>query len=160
MCTNMKMTAEQIIELYGYRFKIEVGFRQAIYQVGTYAYHFWLKNMKPIRRGSGDQNLQGKSKIYRKAIERKMEAYHRHIQLACIAQGLMIHFALNYGPVVWQEYRGWLRTMKKQNPPSELVVASTLRSTLGDFLLNLPDNHEFKRIISQNSTILKKPYFD
>lgn len=160
MCTDTRLTAEQIVELYGYRFKIEVGFRQAIYQVGTYAYHFWLKNMKPIRRGSGDQNLQGKSKIYRKAIERKMEAYHRHIQLACIAQGLMIHFALNYGPVVWQEYRGWLRTMKKQNPPSELVVASTLRSTLGDFLLNLPDNHEFKRIISQNSTILKKPYFD
>ena len=160
MCTNTNLTAEQIIELYGYRFKIEVGFRQAIYQVGAYAYHFWLKNMKPIRRGSGDQDLQGKSKFYKKAIERKMEAYHRYIQLACIAQGLMIHFSLNYGSEVWEEYRGWLRTMKKQNPPSELVVSSTLRSALGDFLVNLPDDHECKRIISQNSTILKKPYFD
>jgi len=160
MCTDLGLSAERIIELYGYRFKIEVGFRQAIYQIGAYTYHFWLKIMDPIRRGSGDQDLHDKSIFYQKVFERKIEAYHRYIQLACIAQGLLIHFSLNYGQVVWQEYQGWLRTMKKQNPPSEFVVASTLRSTLGDYLVNLPDNHEFKKIVNQNSRILKKPYLD
>jgi len=31
--------AMEIILLYGYRFKIELGFRQAVHGVGSYAYH-------------------------------------------------------------------------------------------------------------------------
>ena len=49
--------ALQVIELFGVRFKIEVSFKQAIHTVGAYAYHFWMQDMDPIRRGDGDALL-------------------------------------------------------------------------------------------------------
>lgn len=42
MCTDRSLDSLDIIRTCGYRFKIEVSFRQAIHGVGTYAYHFWL----------------------------------------------------------------------------------------------------------------------
>jgi hypothetical protein len=35
---------------------------------------------------------------------------------------------------VWQRFRSWLRTMNPDLPPSELVVAQALRTTLPEFL--------------------------
>src|SRR6266566_5970395 len=79
----------EIIRLYGWCFKIEVSFKQAIHTVGAYAYHFWMQDMTPIRRGSGKQYVQRKSEIYRAHVRRKLAAYERHIQLGLIAQGLL-----------------------------------------------------------------------
>jgi len=41
--------------------------------------------MKPLRRGDGDQYLHRTSDSYRAATRRKMEAFHLHVQLGCIA---------------------------------------------------------------------------
>lgn len=57
LSTDLSMQALEILELYGYRFKIELGFKQAVHVIGTYGYHFWMKGMKRVRRGSGDQYL-------------------------------------------------------------------------------------------------------
>ena len=70
-------------------FKIELSFKQALRVIGTYAYHFWMAAMKPLPRKSGNQHLHRKSKSYRDDVRRKMGAYHRHIQLGIIAQGLL-----------------------------------------------------------------------
>ena len=40
--------------LYSHRFKIEVGFKQALHVLGSYAYHFWMLDMTSIRARSGD----------------------------------------------------------------------------------------------------------
>ncbi len=120
--------------LYSYRFKIETGFRQAIHVLGVYAYHFWMEEMTPIKRRSGNQHLHMKSEDYRRRVRRKMNAYHLHVQLGCIAQGLLLHLAVNHGAAVWKHFRSWLRTMDPSRPPSELVVASSLRDTLPQFL--------------------------
>jgi hypothetical protein len=101
--------------LYGYRFKIELGFRQAVHLLGACAYHFWMGAMKPLKRGSGDQYLHRTSDAYRAAIRRKMAAFHVHVQLGCIAQGLLQHLSMNYTAEVWLCFRSWLRTM---NPHS------------------------------------------
>jgi len=90
--------------------------------------------MKPRRRGQGDQYLHRESQTYRDAIRRKMNAYHLHVQLGCIAQGLLQHLALNHTAEVWRQFRSWLRTMNSALPPSELVVACALRATLPEFL--------------------------
>ncbi len=153
MCTDCSIEPLTLIRTYGYRFKIEVGFRSAIHGIGTYAYHFWMKAMKPIRRREGKQYLHKKSDSYRKAVKRKVEAYHRFIQLGCIAQGLLQYLSLVYGKEVWSKFRSWLRTMKTDNPPSELVVSYALRASLFEFLADSPPDHELKKILSENMTV-------
>ena len=88
LSTDLSLRGLESIELYGVRFKIEVSFKQAIYTLGTYAYHFWMMAMTPRSRRSGNQYLHRKSAVYREQVRRKIAAYHAHIQLGIIAQGL------------------------------------------------------------------------
>jgi len=134
LSTDTSLSGLEILQLYGYRFKIELGFRQAVHVIGAYDYHFWMLGMKPLRRGSGDQYLHRASDAYRGAVRRKMRAYHVYVQLGCIAQGLLQHLAINHTTEVWDSFRSWLRTMNPAMPPSELIVANVLRSTLSVFL--------------------------
>jgi len=133
LCTDLTLEPLEILQLYGFRFKIEIGFKQAVHVLGAHAYHFWMADMKPIRRGSGDQHLHRTSDDYRAGIRRKLNAYHVHVQLGVIAQGLLQHLAINHTAAVWHGFRSWLRTMNEAMPPSELVVANTLRSGLPAF---------------------------
>ncbi len=90
--------------------------------------------MKPIGRGTGDQYLHRTTPAYRAAVRRKLGAYHAYVQLGAIAQGLLLHLAINHTAGVWRGFGSWLRTMKPDMPPSELVVANALRSCLPAFL--------------------------
>lgn len=153
MCTDWTLDPLTLIETYGYRFKIEVGFRSAIHQIGSYAYHFWMKDMKPLRQNEGNQYLHKKSEDYRRSVKRKIEAYHRFVQLGCIAQGLLQYLSLVYGDEVWAQFRSWLRTMNTKKPPSELVVSYALRASLFEFLVNTPSDHKLKKIISEHMTL-------
>lgn len=150
LSSDTAMAPLEIIALYGYRFKIEVCFRQALHVIGAYGYHFWMKTMTPIRRNNKGQKIHNKSAQYRRAIKRKLNAYHVHVQLACIAQGLLQHLALNCANRVWRHFRSWLRTMNTHKPPSELVVAYALRHNLLEFLAGTPDDHELKKILLEN----------
>lgn len=147
MTTDTDMDPFDVIVLYSHRFKIETGFRQAIHVLGAYAYHFWMQAMTPIKRRSGNQYLHMKSGEYRRLVRRKMNAYHLHVQLGCIAQGLLLHLAINHGSMVWEQFRSWLRTMDPSRPPSELVVAHSLRDTMFEFLED-PDGDEQLRKFS------------
>jgi DDE superfamily endonuclease len=140
MSTDLTMDPLDVIILYGYRFKIELGFRHALSVVGSYAYHFWMMAMTPIRRISGNQHMHHRPERYRQQVRRKLAAYHAHVQLGCIAQGLLQYLALSCGPTVWQLFRSWLRTMDPDRPPSELVVAHALRTSLPDFLAASPSD--------------------
>jgi len=133
LCSDLSLEPLQILTLYGYRFKIELGFKQAVQILGAYDYHFWMKEMTPIRRGSGDQYMHRKSDQYRADVRRKLRAYHLYVQLGAIAQGLLQHLAINHTAQVWREFWSWLRTMNPALPPSELVVANALRTGLAAF---------------------------
>src|SRR6201997_2098637 len=61
MCTHTSLSAVEIIRLYGLRFKIECSFKQAVRQIGSFAYHFWMKDMVPLRSRNGNQYLHRKS---------------------------------------------------------------------------------------------------
>jgi hypothetical protein len=134
LCTDVSMAALAILQLYGYRFKIGLGFRQAVHVQGAYAYHFWMMDMKPLRRGGGDQYLHKETDAYRTANRRKLSAYHVHVQLGCIVQGVLQHLSRNHTAEVWRCFRSWLRIMNPAMQPSELIVAHALRSTLPAFL--------------------------
>ncbi len=149
MCTDTDMDPLDVLVLYSYRFKIETGFRHAIHVLGAYAYHFWMEAMTPIRRRSGSQHLHMKSEEYRQAVRRKMNAYHLHVQLGCIAQGLLVHLAINHGRLAWDHFRSWLRTMDPSRPPSELVVACGLRDALPEFLDGEAADEQLRKLVER-----------
>jgi hypothetical protein len=151
ICTDLSLAALDIITLYGYRFKIEVGFRQAVHVIGAYAYHFWMMDMKPLHRGQGDQFLHRTTDAYRDAVRRKLGAYHLHVQLGCIAQGLLQHLAINRADTVWQYFHGWLRTLRHDIPPSELVVSQALQTGLSQFLQGSMIDQNLAKIIREYS---------
>ena len=134
MSTDLNLTPVDIIRVYGLRFKIEVSFKQSLHVIGAYAYHFWMAAMKPLRRVSGNQYLHRESDEYRHAVRRKISAYHRHIQLGLIAQGLLQILSATMSKSVWRSLGSWIRTIRPGLAPSEQVVAIAMRHALPEFI--------------------------
>jgi len=148
LSTDLALDPIDVIRLYGIRFKIELSFKQALRVVGAYAYHFWMMTMKPrSRRRSGNQYLHRESDRYRAAVRRKIAAYHRHIQLGLVAQGLLQYLAVRAPATVWACFGSWLRTIRPGIPPSEKVTAMALRHALPEFLAGSASDHALVKFL-------------
>lgn len=147
MCTDTTLDAVEIIRLYALRFKIEHSFKQAVHRIGTFAYHFWMRAMTPLKRGSGNQYLHRESIKYRNAVKRKINAYHVFIQAGVVSQGLLQYLSVHFPQLIWDSCRTWLRTIRPGIAPSEFVVSNALRSCLPDFLLSSENNAAFAKFI-------------
>ncbi len=147
MSTDLTLNAADIIRMYGLRFKIEHTFKQAVNQIGTLAYHFWMRKMKPLRRRNGNQHMHRETADYRNDVKRKLNAYHVFIQAGLIAQGLLQYLAAAFPQLVWDSFGSWLRTIRPGVPPSELVVATALRQRLPQFLLDNSERNNLAKFI-------------
>jgi hypothetical protein len=143
--------------MYGWRFKIEAGFKQSMHVVGAWAYYFWMGRMKRIRRGSGDQYLHRTDDDYRARDRREIQAYELHVQVGLIAQGLLQCLAVTTAEQVWSAFRSWLRKIRPGLPPSKLVNAYALREVLPEFLVRCARDQEERqgRAPNQSSTIVQ-----
>lgn len=159
MSTDLTLSALDAITGYSLRFKIEVLFKQAVHQLGTFMYHFWLKTMCPRTRGkaSGDHVLQFAPKDFKEKVQAKIRVYHLFIQLGLIAQGLLQYLSLYHYQEVWCNFRSWLRTIRNNTLPSEKVVAMALRDTYPQFLIGNVISHSFKKFLLRRTVFSELP---
>jgi len=155
MCTDLSLSAVEIIELYGLRFKIELSFKQAVREIGAYSYHFWMKNMKKIKRSGKNQYLHKNTEKYRKAVLRKIEAYHRFVQIGIIAQGLLQYLACCHTKLVWNSFGSWIRTIRPGILPSEMVTSIAMRNTFPEFLAGSNEKVNLTKFIVERIDIAR-----
>ena len=130
VCTNVSFTPQQIIRLYGYRFKIEVTFRTLKQLLGAFSYHFWSASMPKLNRfakkGDNDPLSEVKSKKERNSILQAFSATERYVMMALIANGMLQLLSLKYSSFVEKSCFCWLRTNSGRTV-SEATMSRFLR---------------------------------
>ena len=147
MTTDLTLGPLEVIKIYSLRFKIEVSFKQSLRTLGIYSYHFWMLAMTKIKKCSGDQYLHRKTQEYRDQVKRKMNAYHAHVQLGLIAQGILQILAMTANQLVWKNFGSWIRTIRPNILPSEAIVMSSLKNTLPEFLKGSTTDQNIEKFI-------------
>jgi len=149
LSTDLSLSPIQVVQLYGLRFRIEFTFRQAIYLVGAFGYHLWMKAMDKIKKCSSGQYLHRRTKVYRQDVLRKIKAYEVYIQYGLMALGLMQYLALRYPGQIYKGFKGWYRTINKSKTPSEAIVANALQNSLPELHGYLPEHQTLKKFLAQ-----------
>ena len=98
-------------------------------------------------------HAQFASKKFKENVARKLRAYHLFILLGFIAQGLLQYLSIYAHETVWKNFGTWLRTIKPNTLPSEMVVSLAMKNTYDEFLLD--DNYMpiFKKFLIQKIDI-------
>jgi hypothetical protein len=126
MCSDLTLSAPNIIRAYSYRFKIEVNFKVLKHLMGVFFYHFWTEAC-PRLAGKNQIDL---SEICdpdeKRLIKQTANAIEGFVNFGCIATGILQILSLNAVDRVWDKYSGWLRT-QTSSIPSEQIVKSVIQ---------------------------------
>lgn len=127
LSSDVKLSAEQVIEAYGKRFKIEVCFRTFVLLLGGFAYQFWLKLLAKTPHFPPNLCLQDYDRLEQRQIEQKVEAFERFVNLNAIVLGVLQLLALEFPQTVWSNFPRWFRTLPEHGYPTEQIVRLTLQ---------------------------------
>jgi len=160
--TDLSLSPLQIMELYGYRFKIECSFRELKQVVAGLGYRFWSKHMPKLNRYKKNEDAQETLKNItdenaRENIRLAAEAIDGYAMLGCIALGLLQMVSLLFAGTFSKSALRFMRT-KSNAVPSEATVADFMRKNiyqLFGFLPELP----LTRII-KSKQVAVEPGFD
>ena len=122
LSSDTSLTGTQVIEAYGWRFKIEVSFRSLIQLLGGFNYRFWLRSMTRCASWPKNLILAEYDADFQALVALKVEAFERFVNLNAIALGLLQILALEQPALVWTHFPRWFRTLPKHGLPSEQIV--------------------------------------
>jgi hypothetical protein len=130
LSSDVMLTAEQVIEGYGKRFKVEVCFRTLVHLLGGFAYQFWLKAMEKTPSFPTNLCLADYTDPVQHQIQQKVEAFERFVNLNAIVLGVLQILALELPQSVWNHFPRWFRTLPKHGYPTEQIVRLTIQHQL------------------------------
>ena len=127
LSSDTTLTGAQVIEAYGWRFKIEVSFRTLVHLLGGFDYRFWLRSMPTIAHWPKNLVLADFDNAFHTQVANKVEAFERFVNLNAIALGLLQVLALELPNTVWTHFPRWFRTLPRHGLPSEQIVRMALQ---------------------------------
>lgn len=131
--TDLTLEGEDIIRLYGYRFKIECTFREMKQVIGGFSYQFWSKSMPKLKRYSRKEEPHPLEYVTdereKENIRLTVKAIEGYVMCSCIAMGLLQLVAVRYSSLVPNLFFRYLRTPSK-TIVSEATVMVYLRKSI------------------------------
>ena len=130
--TDLRLSPVQIMQLYGYRFKIECCFRELKHSIAGFSYRFWSRAMQKLDRyakSGTDPLAKVTNENDKKLISSTFDAIQGFVMLGCIAQGLLQIGALRFYESINASPIRWLRT-RTNIVPSEATTADFVRKSL------------------------------
>lgn len=126
MCSDLTLSAPDIIRAYSYRFKIEVSFKVLKHLMGAFYYRFWTSAWPRIGKRTASDLSEISDSRRQRLIRQTTDAIEAFANFGCIATGILQIIALNFHQTIWRKYAGWLRTVTS-TIPSEEVVRSVIQ---------------------------------
>jgi hypothetical protein len=120
ICSDLNLSAHDIISAYSYRFKIEVNFKVLKHLMGVFFYHFWTSVWPHIGKRN-ESDLSTMNPGSEKLIAQTTNAIEGFVNFGCIATGILQIIAINFHQTIWKKYSGWLRTVTSTIPSEETV---------------------------------------
>jgi hypothetical protein len=157
LSSDLELTAAQVIEAYGWRFKIEVGFRTLVHLLGGFCYRFWLKSMHTSVKWPKNLTLADYGQDFQRQVSHKVEAFERFLNLNAIVLGLLQVLALEMPHQVWALFPRWFRTLPKHGFPSEQIVRLSLQHQLQLYLAKTRPSLLLDKLITDKMRATKHP---
>ncbi|RLD93901.1 MAG: hypothetical protein DRJ13_15295 [Bacteroidetes bacterium] len=149
MCSDMELSAPDIIRAYSYRFKIEVSFKVLKHLIGAFFYRFWTSVWPRIGTGNVSDLSSVNDQRSRRLIRQATNAIEAFINFGCIATGILQIISLNFHQTIWGKYLGWLRTVTS-TIPSEEVVKSVIQEEYYHNFCTFSNSAIYRIIMSKN----------
>jgi hypothetical protein len=131
--TDLTLGATEIIELYGYRFKIECTFREMKQVIGAFGYRFWSSSMPKLnryrRKDDPDPLEQVTDEHQRQRIRLTLQAIEGFVLCSCLATGIVQLLALHFSGRTPARFFRYLRT-PSNSIVSEATIVAYLRKSI------------------------------
>jgi hypothetical protein len=131
--TDLTLEATEIIELYGYRFKIECTFREMKQVIGAFGYRFWSASMPKLnryrRKDEPDPLEHVTNEQDRNRIQMTLQAIEGFVMCSVIAMGIVQLLALRFSGRTPALFSRYVRTPSK-SIVSEATVVAYLRQSI------------------------------
>jgi len=115
MSSDRRLSSQEIITLYSYRFKIETGFDDQKNDMGGFAYHFWTDAL-PKRKRNADSVAPPTDDISIAKISDAKQAIHAWVCLSIIATGILSIIGFSYSRLIWNHFPGFIKTVRSRTP--------------------------------------------